>query len=139
MTPQFCLNFSKFLFQHLIDVEPWEIPFFDVTLLKLWIRGCDSIHGTKCLDDSHINISKLPAGFRVIHIHLMKIATPIDSVDFVGLSYMWEEGGDDDNTLLERENQNELEIPGGLTDIQLPDIISDAILYAKILDTGISG
>lgn len=63
----------------------------------------------------------------------MKIASPIDSVGFVALSYMWQEGGDSDNIRLERTNRRELESEGGLTNIRLPFIISDVISLCKDL------
>ncbi|CZR65787.1 uncharacterized protein PAC_15687 [Phialocephala subalpina] len=137
MTPQFYMQFSKGFFQFrvqsLISVEPWEIPFFDVSLLKMWTRGCNSIHGTKCVEISGVVTSRLPEGFRVIDVDSMRIAKPTGSVGFVALSYMWQEEGDSDNMQLEQKNRKQLEVPGALNDISLPHIISDAISLCKDL------
>lgn len=37
MTPQFCLYFSTSATPHLAHVESWEIPFFDISLLRTWL------------------------------------------------------------------------------------------------------
>lgn len=44
MTPQFCLRHSRSKPTTLVAVDPWEIPYFDTTLLRTWIDTCDGIH-----------------------------------------------------------------------------------------------
>lgn len=49
MTPQFCLRYGHNGPQsYLKSVEPWEVPLFDVSLLKQWLQGCAKIHGVEC-------------------------------------------------------------------------------------------
>lgn len=49
MTPQFCLRYGRNGSQsYLKSVEPWEVPLFDVSLLKQWLQGCAKIHGAEC-------------------------------------------------------------------------------------------
>lgn len=45
MTPQLCLRHSRTKPTALVGVEPWEVPYFDTTLLRRWIDTCDGIHG----------------------------------------------------------------------------------------------
>ena len=61
----------------------------------------------------------------------MKIVKPTKAVRFVALSYMWQQSGDEGHVQLECSNINELELPGGITNISLPNIISDAISLCK--------
>lgn len=49
MTPQFRLRFRLTgAHKMLRSVEPWEAPFFDISLLKQWIRDCTERHGAAC-------------------------------------------------------------------------------------------
>lgn len=49
MTPQFCLRYGMSGPQSCLkNVEPWEVPLFDVSLLKQWLRGCAKLHGAEC-------------------------------------------------------------------------------------------
>lgn len=57
ITPQFCLTYSKGNLSHLKSIEAWEISFFHVSLLKTWLRGCENVHGSKCVEEE--NSSKL--------------------------------------------------------------------------------
>ncbi|KAH9211708.1 heterokaryon incompatibility protein-domain-containing protein [Leptodontidium sp. 2 PMI_412] len=132
LTPQLCFNYSADGTPHLTSIEPWEIPVFDVSLLKTWLRGCETVHGSLCVGESHIQIADLPLGFRVIDVCAMHIVKPSASMRFIALSYMWPLGGDTD-VQLEKKNLQELETPGGLINTPLPNIISDSIALCRDL------
>jgi hypothetical protein len=51
MTPQFSLHYSSGDGGRLIGIEPWEVSFFDVSLMKTWLRGCEDLHGNQCVED----------------------------------------------------------------------------------------
>jgi len=54
VTPQFCLWYSTVEeLPHLISIEPWEVDFFDVSLLKTWIKGCEKAHGQECFEHDY--------------------------------------------------------------------------------------
>ncbi|KAK3328252.1 heterokaryon incompatibility protein-domain-containing protein [Cercophora scortea] len=149
ITPQFALRFSGVQGSpgppQLISIEPWEVPFFDISLLRTWLRGCEEVHHRECIDDelrkaTQLMRSSWPRDFRVIDVHEMKLIRPPGLVRFVALSYMWqqqqEDGGNSpgaDHVQLEKHNATQLESAGGLVDIALPDIISDAIALCRDL------
>lgn len=58
LTPQFCFHYSADVKPHLTGIEPWEIPFFDVSLLRTWLQGCEAVHGSSCVGKGHVQISK---------------------------------------------------------------------------------
>lgn len=72
-------------------------------------------------------------GFRVIDVLSMKLVKPTVFVRFIALSYMWEIGNSECYVQLQKSNIGALETPGGLTDIPLPQIISDAISLCRDL------
>lgn len=63
----------------------------------------------------------------------MRIVKPNEAVRFVALSYMWQQSDDGDHVQLESRNIEELELSGGMANISLPNIISDAISLCKEL------
>jgi len=49
VTPQIMLRYTYMsLHQRLVSVEPWETSYFDISMLKKWIRACDRSHGQIC-------------------------------------------------------------------------------------------
>lgn len=48
MTPQFYLRYCTGDAPSLVSVEPLEVPFFDLSLIRAWLHGCDSFHGLAC-------------------------------------------------------------------------------------------
>lgn len=58
MTPQFCLYYSTGESPCFTHIEPWEVPFFDVPLLRTWLRGCETVHGSQCIWDEYRLISE---------------------------------------------------------------------------------
>lgn len=77
-------------------------------------------------------LAELPRGFRLIDVNTMAIASPVNQIRFVALSYMWQQGGDN-HAQLEKQNLKELEAPNGLTGISIPSIVMDAISLCKEL------
>lgn len=160
MSPQLQLFYSKAQKPRLVKIEPWEVPFVDISLLRTWIRACEDIHGNSCaggidgfcdvctlssyqiteqLSRLYISIcmadrilAELPRGFRLIDVNTMAIASPVNQIRFVALSYMWQQGGDN-HAQLAKQNLKELEAPNGLTGISIPSIVLDAISLCKEL------
>lgn len=58
MTPQFCLYYSTSAAPHFASIEPWEVPFFDISLLRTWLQGCERVHGSQCIWDEYGQISE---------------------------------------------------------------------------------
>ncbi|KAF3767467.1 hypothetical protein M406DRAFT_69611 [Cryphonectria parasitica EP155] len=138
MTPQFCLRHARSKPTMLIGVDPWEVPYFDTSLLRSWIHTCDGIHGhEKIIQDA--GTGPLPPDFRVIDVERMKVTRPVEPRGFVALSYMWQTttyGGGmavDIHDQLTRVNRTRLEAEGGLGSIHLPPIITDAIALCRSL------
>ncbi|OHE95851.1 hypothetical protein CORC01_08848 [Colletotrichum orchidophilum] len=135
VTPQFLFRYSTDEPQRLQAVEEWDAEYFDVETLKVWIDGCEILHGHHCVG-KYKSISSLPLGFRVIDIHEMKIVKPPGPVRFVALSYMWEATEASGHAQLEKTNAEDLEIPGSLASVTLPRIILDAIALCRDLGEG---
>jgi hypothetical protein len=49
LTPQFCLHYPKYNHPHLTSIDPWEVAFFDVSMLKVWLQHCVEVHGSQCV------------------------------------------------------------------------------------------
>jgi hypothetical protein len=64
MTPQFCLRYSTGDSPHLSSIEPWEVPFFDLSLVRTWFQGCEDVHGSQCVGNGHPQISEWLVTFR---------------------------------------------------------------------------
>lgn len=50
-TPQFCLRYSVGQDPRLRSIKPWEVPYFNVPLLKKWTGGCEEVHRGLCDED----------------------------------------------------------------------------------------
>lgn len=59
-TPQLCLRFNATGSRHLSGVESWEVPHFDIGLLKCWLRGCEESHGSVC-SEADLDSGALPS------------------------------------------------------------------------------
>lgn len=68
LTPQLCFNYSAHDTPHLISIEPWETPMFDISLLKTWLQGCEAVHGSLCVGKGQVQISEhhRPSGRQVL-------------------------------------------------------------------------
>ncbi|RSM03519.1 hypothetical protein CDV31_010450 [Fusarium ambrosium] len=134
MTPQFCLRYEHNDPQSsLKSVEPWEVPLFDVSLLKQWLQGCAKIHGAECRRNIETKLDELPRGFRVINLNTMNVEVATSALTYVTLSYRWPPEKDSERVQLEKGNCETLERPGGLAKIALPPIITDTMLLCKQL------
>lgn len=49
MTPQLLIRYSARDVPQLVSVEPWEVRFFDVSLVREWLHDCSGRHGTRCM------------------------------------------------------------------------------------------
>lgn len=63
----------------------------------------------------------------------MKLVVLSEYARFVALSYMWEDGAENSNTQLQKNNLAMLEVSGGISKISLPNRISDAISLCRDL------
>jgi hypothetical protein len=48
MTPQYRLVYSPRDQPKLVGLEPWVVPYFDISLLRSWVRDCEAFHGDQC-------------------------------------------------------------------------------------------
>jgi hypothetical protein len=55
--PQVLFVYSKSN-SHLVSVQPWETPFFDIALLREWVRGCADLHGEQCRKNLKVSLSQ---------------------------------------------------------------------------------
>lgn len=154
MTPQFKMIYSATWTPFLCQVEDWEIPYFNLDLVKGWLSHCERDHGYQCTGLMKNNrgfaakflqwrklrrsnclpsLADLPRGFRIICTKEWKVMQPKDHIRYVALSYLWSSGTDSD-AQLERGNISALELPGGLSSLQIPNIIRDAIILCQQLD-----
>jgi hypothetical protein len=145
----------------LFCIKPCDLPFFTPSLLKSWIRTCDTVHGSDCgamrieetrASESIFSFIHFPnnmltivrqvdevfeCDFRVIDVVAMQVLRPtelIKSVRFVALSYMWPKGTEHNSSVrLEMQNLGSLEAPGGLKNLRLPPVIYDAISLSRDL------
>lgn len=57
-TPRFCLHYSnknnKKAVSRLVGIEPWETPYFNIAVLRAWIRGCEAVHA-ECVHNDRRN------------------------------------------------------------------------------------
>lgn len=97
-----------------------------MSMVKLVSNYRNIVLDTRKYSNLHL-LADLPLGFRVIDVRSMRIVKPTQAVRFVALSYMWQQSGDEGHIQLENRNVKELELPGGMANISLPNIISDAI------------
>ena len=59
ITPQLCLRYSRSNNQsYLKSVEPWELPYFNLSLPKKWLAGCTKVHGVECKKSTQAKIGK---------------------------------------------------------------------------------
>ncbi|KAK4197348.1 heterokaryon incompatibility protein-domain-containing protein [Triangularia verruculosa] len=132
ISPQFRVHYSKGERPRILGIKPWEARFFDVSLLKTWIKGCETVHGSSCSRDDK-SVVELPSDFRLIDIQSMAIVKPLKPVRFAALSYMWQQNEGIRYTQLESWTLKALETPNGIDDITLPTLISDAICLCRDL------
>ncbi|KAI8948821.1 heterokaryon incompatibility protein-domain-containing protein [Xylaria longipes] len=125
ITPRFKLTYSNDDTKTLISIDRWDVPFFDIQLLSSWLKRCEDGHAWQC-GGKEAGKEDLPAEFRVIDTYEDKITKPDGSFRYVALSYMWKVGPDN-NIKLEKANTDLLAAPHSLRQVQLPNIITDAI------------
>jgi hypothetical protein len=71
MTPQFCLRYSTGDHDspHLSSIEPWEVPLFDISLVRTWLQGCEDVHGSNCVGNVNPQIGEyldIPARCKIM-------------------------------------------------------------------------
>ncbi|KAL7624540.1 hypothetical protein AAE478_006107 [Parahypoxylon ruwenzoriense] len=131
ITPQFKMKYSNEKTPILCGIERWEVPFFDINVLRGWLKHCDDTHGPQCVDEENEH-AILPKGFRVIDTQEMSIIEPNNFVRYAALSYVWADGLDG-SIQLEKSNVDSLGVPGCVNKLKIPGIISDAIALCRDL------
>ncbi|GAW18703.1 hypothetical protein ANO14919_081840 [Xylariales sp. No.14919] len=131
ITPQFKLTYSNDDANVLIDIQEWVVPYFDTKLLSGWLKRCEDRHAGQCVG-KETGKENLPPGFRLIDTYEEKITEPDGPFSYVALSYMWKVGVDN-NIKLEKGNADLLATPQSLQQVQLPNIITDAITLCREL------
>ncbi|KAI0971310.1 heterokaryon incompatibility protein-domain-containing protein [Xylaria arbuscula] len=131
ITPQFKFIYSSDNAGILTGIQDWDVPFFDIQLLRGWLRRCEDNHDGKC-GGKEAKKDKLPKGFRVIDTLEEKITEPEASFRYIALSYVWAVGPDND-VQLEKSNVDALAASHSLRQVQLPNIIADAIALCRDL------
>ncbi|TGJ79808.1 hypothetical protein E0Z10_g8954 [Xylaria hypoxylon] len=115
----------------LTSIQEWVVPFFDTKLLSSWLKECENRHAGQC-GGKDTGKDNLPGGFRLINTYEDNIIEPNGSFHYVALSYMWKVGPDN-NIKLEKGNVDLLATPHSLREVQLPNIITDAITLCRDL------
>ncbi|KAG1742782.1 heterokaryon incompatibility protein-domain-containing protein [Suillus paluster] len=103
----------------------------DIGLVKKWINLCQEYHGDKCVNVCRMD-GKLPGFVRVVDVISMAVVPAPSGCRYVSLSYVWGSIGAEYWTT--KDNITERSKPGGLNAANLPDTISDAILFVRQLD-----
>lgn len=136
---RYCLRYSKTVPRRLLGVETFASPYFDIDLLKSWVRACDceEDQDTDRLITPEDGDDLLPTDFRVIDVQSMNITRPKKFKNpgrFVALSYMWHAAASDQGLeQLKTTNLSALEKVNSLREVSLPSIISDAISLCRAL------
>ncbi|KAG1749223.1 heterokaryon incompatibility protein-domain-containing protein [Suillus lakei] len=102
-------------------------------LVKKWIQLCQENHGDKCksiwgMDDVD---RKLPGFVRVVDVVSMAVIPAPSGCRYVTLSYVW--GGIGAEYWTTKNNILERSTPGGLNAANLPETITDSILFVRQL------
>ncbi|KAI1761582.1 HET-domain-containing protein [Hypoxylon sp. FL1150] len=131
ITPQFKMKYSNKETPVLCGIEWWEIPHFDVKVVRDWLEHCNVHHGTQCV--AKVNGNGAPPGdFRLVDAQKMCVVQPGDFVRFVALSYVWS-CDPDKRVQLDKSNVDALQAPGSLDKFAIPGIIADAIVLCRDL------
>lgn len=107
----------------LTRIESWEVPFFNIQLVKNWIKRCEVEHGSTCCAVP----STLVPGFRVIDTERLCVVEPHCPVKFAAMSYVWGCSSAENSLHLNRGNLDQLQKEAALDDKNMPSIIADAI------------
>ena len=102
-------------------------------MAKLWLRQCETFHGTECSEHGWALAMDKPSFLRVIDVDnmlIMVVKNP-QACRYVALSYVW---GRANMVKLQSHNARELAQPGGLQEYirMLPRTIIDAMQVVRV-------
>ncbi|KAG1776011.1 heterokaryon incompatibility protein-domain-containing protein [Suillus placidus] len=105
----------------------------DVGLVKKWIKVCQASHRYECGNIwATDNVDrKLPRFVRVVDVVSMAVIPAPSGCRYVALSYVW--GGIGAEYWTTKDNIVERSTPGGLNTANLPETITDSILFVRHL------
>ncbi|KAG0696281.1 heterokaryon incompatibility protein-domain-containing protein [Suillus ampliporus] len=105
----------------------------DLNRVKKWIKLCQENHGDACESLWRISGSgkKLPGFVRVVDVVSMAVIPAPPGCRYVALSYIW--GGVGTEYWTTKDNITERRLPGGLNGANLPETITDSILFVRQL------
>ncbi|KAG2338559.1 HET-domain-containing protein [Suillus weaverae] len=105
----------------------------DVGLVKKWIKLCQASHRYECGNIwATDNVDrKLPRFVRVVDVVSMAVIPAPSGCRYVALSYVW--GGIGAEYWTTKDNIVERSTPGGLNTANLPETITDSILFVRHL------
>ncbi|KAG1753265.1 heterokaryon incompatibility protein-domain-containing protein [Suillus lakei] len=102
----------------------------DIGLVKEWITLCKENHGDQCGNIWKMD-RKLPGFVRVVDVVTMAVVPAPSDCRYVSLSYVWGSIGTDYWTT--KDNIAERSTSGGLNAPNLPETITDSILFVRQL------
>ncbi|KAG2343263.1 HET-domain-containing protein [Suillus weaverae] len=105
----------------------------DIDLVKKWIKVCQKNHGDMCQSIWSMDnvVRKLPGFVRVVDVVSMAVIPAPSGCRYVTLSYVWGAIGAEYWTT--QDNILERSTPGGLNAANLPETITDSILFVRQL------
>ncbi|KAG1742781.1 heterokaryon incompatibility protein-domain-containing protein [Suillus paluster] len=98
---------------------------------RKWIKLCQEKHGDVCTGNVWRTDRKLPGFVRVVDVVSMAVVPAPSGRRYVSLSYVW--GGIGTEYWTTKDNITERSKPGGLNTANLPDTITDSILFVRQL------
>lgn len=102
----------------------------DIGLVQKWISLCQEDHGEKCGNVWKAD-RKLPGFVRVVDVISMAVVPAPSGCRYLTLSYVWGSIGAEYWTT--KDNIAERSAPGGLNVSNLPETITDSILFVRQL------
>ncbi|KAG5763050.1 hypothetical protein H9Q72_008843 [Fusarium xylarioides] len=105
----------------------------DLSIPQRWIKQCEDQHGQECQKPKWLSDSdtEWPERCRVIDIKEHRIVDLLPTMRYVALSYVWGSSEKARQSRFERqltrENLSRLQQPNSLSDIYLPQTITDAM------------
>ncbi|KAI1338760.1 HET-domain-containing protein [Xylariaceae sp. FL0016] len=130
ITPQLKMVYEAGAKPKLCKLEPWNVPYFDTSILRSWVQCCEQVHGVSCYEKDLKGFTA--DGFRLIDTAGMNIVRPesLAGIRYVALSYMWSDNAVNTDQLT-ISNAANLEAPGSLADLEIPPIIKDAVALCR--------
>ncbi|KAG2141000.1 heterokaryon incompatibility protein-domain-containing protein [Suillus clintonianus] len=120
---------DAFKFRRPVDLHGRRVKnTVDIGLVKKWIKLCQENHGDECRNIWRTD-RNLPGFVRVVDVVSMAVIPAPSGCRCVALSYVWGSAGAEYWTT--KDNIAGRSTPGGLNAANLPDTITDSILFVR--------